>query len=72
MPNNQEVYTLFNPEPEVNIAIEERLRHFKRYPEDLPEEISQILDPKKDWSYEELSDLISVDNSGEYTGLTYC
>jgi hypothetical protein len=45
MPNSDEVFTLFNPEPEINLAIKERLRHFKRYPEDTPEEIAKILDP---------------------------
>ena len=71
MPDNQEVFTLFKPEPEVHIAIEERLRHFKRYAEDLPEELSQILDPEKDWSTEELSDLISTDGPVDYTGTSF-
>lgn len=71
MPNSQEVFTLFKPEPEVNVAIEERLRHFKRYPEDLPEEIAQILDSEKDWSIEELSDLISTDEPAEYAGTSF-
>ena len=68
IPNSQEVFTLFKPEHEVNTAIEERLRHFKRYPEDLPEEIAQILDPDKDWSIEELSNLISISEPAECTG----
>ena len=71
IPNSKEVFTLFNPEPEINIAIEERLRHFKRYPEDLPEEIAQILDPDKDWSIEELSDLISTNESAECKGTSF-
>ena len=71
MPNSEEVFTLFKPEPEVNIAIEERLRHFKRYPEDLPEEISLILNPDKDWSIEELTDLITADEPAEYTGTSF-
>ena len=71
MPDNQKVYTLFRPEPEVDIAIEERLRHFKRYPEDLPEEISQILAPKKDWAAQELADLISTEKSPEFIGTSF-
>ncbi len=71
IPENQEVYTLFRPEPEVNIAIEDRLRHFKRYPEDLPEEISQILDHKKDWTSQELADLISPEKPPEFTGTSF-
>jgi len=71
MPDNQKVYSLFQPEPEVSIAIEERLRHFKRYPEDLPENISMILDPKKDWSPTELADLIQPENPPEFTGTSF-
>lgn len=67
MPDNQKVYTLFRPEPEVVVGIEERLRHFKRYPEDLPDEIAQILDPKKDWTSNELADLIIPEKSPEST-----
>jgi hypothetical protein len=71
IPNNQNVYSLFWPEPEVALGIEERLRYFKRYPEDLPEEISQILDPKTDWTTSELSDLISSEKSPKSTGSSF-
>jgi hypothetical protein len=71
MPNSQEVFTLFNPEPEINIAIKERLRHFKRYPEDIPKDIAQILDPDKNWGIEELGDLISINESAECTGTSF-
>jgi hypothetical protein len=71
MPDNQRVYSLFQPEPEVSVAIEERLRHFKRYPEDLPENISQILDPKKDWSEMELADLVQPETPPEFTGTSF-
>ena len=71
MPDNQKVYSLFRPEPEVDVAIEERLRYFKRYPESLPEELSQILDPKKDWKTNELSDLIKLEKSPESIGSSF-
>jgi len=71
IPNKQQVYSLFSPEPEINVAINERLRHFKRYPEDIPEEISQILDPKKDWQYEELVALLSTESANNYTGTSF-
>jgi len=71
MPNSDQVFTLFKPEPEVHIAIEERLRHFKRYPEDLPEEITHILDAEKDWSIEELSKLISAEVPVESNGTSF-
>ena len=71
MPDNQKVYSLFRPEPEVDGAIEERLRYFKRYPESLPEELSQILDPKKDWKPNELSDLIQSEKAPESIGSSF-
>jgi hypothetical protein len=71
IPNSDEVFTLFNPEPEINIAIKERLRHFKRYPEDTPEEIVQILDPNKDWDKEQLGELVSTNEDAEYTGTSF-
>jgi hypothetical protein len=71
MPDNQNVYTLFRPETDVVVGIEERLRHFKRYPEDLPEEISQILDPKKEWKSNELAELIQPEKSSKSVGSSF-
>lgn len=71
MPDNQNVYTLFRPEAQVEIALKERLRYFKRYPESLPEEISQILDPKKDWQPDALANLIQPENRPEFTGSSF-
>jgi len=70
-PGNQTVFSLFRPEPEVDVAIEDRLRHFKRYPEDLPEEIAHILDPKKDWTSKDLANLISTDTAFKPTGSSF-
>ncbi len=53
------------------MALQERLRYFKRYPESVPEEISQILDAKKDWQGEALSDLIQPENPPEFTGSSF-
>ncbi len=71
MPDNQNIHSLFCPEPEVQMALQERLRYFKRYPESVPKEISHILDPKKDWQPEELSDLIQPENPPEFTGSSF-
>jgi hypothetical protein len=71
MPENQSVFSLFRPESQVAVAIEDRLRHFKRYPEDLPEEIKHILDPEKDWASNDLADLISTDTSVPFTGSSF-
>ena len=46
-------------------------REVKHYPEDLPEEISQILDPKKDWTPNELANLILPEKSPESTGSSF-
>lgn len=71
MPDNQDIHSLFCPEPDVQMALQERLRYFKRYPESVPEEISKILDPKKDWQAEALSDLIQPENPPEFTGSSF-
>ena len=71
MPDNDNVCTLFRPEPEAAIGIEERYRHFKRYPESLPETIAEILDPKKDWSSDQLAELIRSDLSPESKGTSF-
>lgn len=62
MPNSDTVCTLFRPEPEVAVGIEERYRHFKRYPESFPEDMAGILDPKKDWDASQLMELIKPDS----------
>jgi hypothetical protein len=71
MPNNDSVCTLFRPEPEVAIGIEERYRHFKRYPESLPDDIAEILAPKKDWSSHQLAELIRPALSAKSTGTSF-
>lgn len=71
MPNNDTVCTLFRPEPEVAIGIEERYRHFKRYPESLSDDITEILDPQKDWSSNQLAELIGSDFSPESKGTSF-
>jgi len=71
MPDNQTVHTLFRPEPDVEMALQERLRYFKRYPETLPKEIAHILDPKKDWQSEELFNLIQPETLPDFMGSSF-
>ena len=71
IPDNQKVCSLFQPDPGISIAVEERLRHFKRYPEDLPENISQVLDLKKDWGATELAELIQPETSPQYKASSF-
>ncbi|MCD6396586.1 MAG: hypothetical protein J7L71_03525 [Spirochaetaceae bacterium] len=37
---NKQVFSLFKPEPRLSTALKERMRHFKRYPDDIPGEIA--------------------------------
>jgi len=71
MPENENVCTLFCPEPQIFFAIEDRIRYFKRYPESIPENISFLLDPKKDWSSDELSELIQPEKKTEHNGTSF-
>lgn len=71
MPDNETVCTLFKPEPKVQVAIEERIRHFKRYPDTVPEDISEILNPRKDWQPNELAELIQPEKQPEFTGSSF-
>lgn len=71
MPNNQNVYTLFKPEPEVEIRLEERLRHFKRYPDSVPENIAGILDPKTEWTPATLAALIPDEKTPECSATSF-
>lgn len=36
-------YSLFLPEPALRVALQRRLRHFKTYPDDLPQQIASLL-----------------------------
>ncbi len=71
IPENQLIFSLFKPEPKLNTALKERMRHFKRYPDDIPGEIAQILDPDKDWTPGELVDLINVPDSLKSSGTSF-
>lgn len=51
-------FSLFCPEPKLDIALKDRYRHLKRYPEDTPDTICKVLDPKKVWTAAELSALL--------------
>ncbi len=71
IPENKQVFSLFKPEPRLSTALKERMRHFKRYPDDIPDEIASILDPEKDWLPEDLIDLINVPDSLKSLGTSF-
>ena len=71
LPENQACYTLFQPEPNILTALKERMRHFKRYPEDIPESIKEILDPQTDFISEQLKEKISHTNPSSKKGTSF-
>jgi len=71
IPGNKQVFSLFKPEPGLNTALKERMRHFKRYPDDIPDEIVSILDPGKNWTSRELVSLINVPDRSQSTGTSF-
>ncbi len=46
----QGIATLFRPAAAVQVAIYQRWRHFKAWPEDLPEALARLLNPDTDWT----------------------
>lgn len=71
IPDSRQIFSLFQPEAKLNTALKERMRHFKRYPDDIPDEIASILDPDKDWTSGELVDLINVPDSLKSSGTSF-
>ena len=58
IPASTNPISLFVPESQVQVLLSERMRHFKRYPEDVPENISNIMNSKTDFSIQDLKGLI--------------
>jgi len=54
LPQGVSHFSLFQPEPGIQTALKERMRHFKRYPEDVPDPIREILDPRVNFTPEQL------------------
>ncbi|NQT60102.1 MAG: BREX-6 system BrxE protein [Bacteroidetes bacterium] len=71
IPDNKQVFSLFKPEPRLNTALKERMRHFKRYPDDIPAKIASILDPEKDWTPGDLADLINIPDVPQFSGTSF-
>ncbi len=46
----QGIATLFRPAAEVQVSLYQRWRHFKAWPDDLPEVLARLLDPDTDWT----------------------
>lgn len=59
--------SFFLPEPTLLRELDRRYIHYKKYREDVPAEILTLLDPQKDWSLDELQDLMKPYT----TGVTY-
>ena len=55
--------SLFVPEGTLLIELKERFRHFKKYPDDLPNEIQVILDSSIDYSEDELINMLPLEST---------
>ena len=73
IPQNQGsgTQTLFQPSPKIKTALKERMRHFKRYPDDIPEQIKEILDPRTDFSAEQLIGRIPAETTLQKSGTSF-
>ncbi|MEI8093584.1 MAG: BREX-6 system BrxE protein [Spirochaetales bacterium] len=63
--------SLFLPEPSLRTALAERYRHFKTYPDDLPETLRAVLDPTKDFKAPELLARLESSTKAEFQGTSF-
>ena len=47
-------FSLFCPEPALRLAVNRRYRYLKTYPDELPTDIAELLDPEREWTAPEL------------------
>jgi len=52
------VHSLFLPEPALGRALSQRYRHFKDYPDSVPAQIHNLLEPGQDWDDSALVNLV--------------
>jgi hypothetical protein len=71
LPSDQSYFSLFQPEPEIQTALKERIRHFKRYPEDITDPIKEIINPKTDFTLDQLKERVLVDQSIQKKGTSF-
>jgi len=68
---DEHLCSLFLPEPALRTALAERYRHFKTYPDDLPEALRAILDPTKDFKAPELLARLESTSKSEFQGTSF-
>ena len=71
MPASQKVFSLFIPEPQLYTVLKERWRHFKRYLEEVPPIIREILNSERDWTASELIDRIGKSDDIRFQGTSF-
>jgi len=67
----KEVFSIFCPESELRYALEQRFRHFKTYPGDVPDNIAEIINPETVWTEVQLLERIAVKTKSEYNGTSF-
>ena len=65
------VYSLFCPEPRLRFELAQRFRHFKTYPDDVPAEIAEILDPQRQWKASDLFDRLAANAKPNFQGTSF-
>ena len=64
-------FSLFCPQSNLDIALKERYRRLKRYPDDISDEIRTILDPKTEWRASDLAALLSDLSVPDFQGTSF-
>lgn len=60
--------SLFYPSKDLVVALRDRMRHFKAYPQEVPPNIRTLIDSKKEWTVQELEALLPSPDQGAFTG----
>jgi hypothetical protein len=63
--------SLFCLKQDVDIALKDRIRHFKRYPDDTPEDIATLMDPITEWTIESLKSLLGELKAPDVRGTSF-
>lgn len=64
-------HSLFSPPVALLGALRDRFRHYKRYPEDVPASVHQILDARKSFSKEDLQKLLQSPTVAKTQGTSF-
>lgn len=66
-----QVFSLFSPPVALLGALRDRFRHYKRYPEDVPESVRLILDSRKSFTKEDLQKWLQSSTFAKSQGTSF-